>query len=101
MSIGVIEVTQACSEPVLQSSIKQWEMQFALTIVAVHWCWVTAHLYEQQRALSLSMDHLCLTCCRRWDRQQGCKAMLYLAKMHDTVGPIGTGRTSNMCELQH
>ncbi len=28
-------------------------MQFAVTIVAVHWCWVTAHLYEQQMSIGV------------------------------------------------
>ncbi len=46
--IGVIAVTQACCEPVLQSSTGQCVMHFANTSAAVHWWWVTAHLYEQQ-----------------------------------------------------
>ena len=44
----VIAVTQACCEPVLQSSTEQWGMLFALTSTAVHFCWLTAHLYEEQ-----------------------------------------------------
>ena len=47
-SIGVIAETQACFVPVLQSSNEQWGMQFALTSVAVHWCWASAYLYEDQ-----------------------------------------------------
>jgi len=46
--IGVIAVTQACCEPVLQGSTGQWGMQFAKTRAAVLWWWISAHLYEQQ-----------------------------------------------------
>ena len=53
ISIGVIAETQACSEPVSQSTTEQWGMQIALTSVAVHWCWVTAHLYEQQMSMGV------------------------------------------------
>ncbi len=45
---GVIAVTHACCEPVLQSSPVQWQMHLANTCAAVHWWWITAHLYEQQ-----------------------------------------------------
>ena len=48
ISLGVIAVTQACCEPVLQSSTKQWGLHSALSRAAVLWCWVTAYLYEQQ-----------------------------------------------------
>ncbi len=51
--IGVIAVTQACCEPVLQSSTGQCGMHFAKTSAAVHWCWVTAHLYEQQNFIGV------------------------------------------------
>ena len=44
--MGVIAVTQASCEPVLQRSTKQWGMQFALPSAAVHFCCVTAHLCE-------------------------------------------------------
>ena len=46
--IGAIAVPQACCELVLQSSTEQWGIRFAQTSAAEHWCWVTAHLYEQQ-----------------------------------------------------
>ncbi len=36
ISIGAIAVTQACCEPVLQSTTEQWEMHFALISAAVH-----------------------------------------------------------------
>ena len=36
MSIGVIAVTQACCEPVLQSNTEQWGMRFTLVTAAVH-----------------------------------------------------------------
>jgi len=32
----------------LPSSTDQWGLHFALNSAAVHWCWVTAHLYEEQ-----------------------------------------------------
>ncbi len=38
----------SCCEPVLQSSTGQWGMHFALSSAAVQWCWVTAHLYEEE-----------------------------------------------------
>jgi len=48
ISLGVIAVSRACCEPVLQSSTELWGLHFALNLAAVHWCWVTAHLYEEQ-----------------------------------------------------
>ncbi len=45
---GVIVVTSACCQPVLQSSTGQWEVHFVLNSTAVHWNWVTAHMYVQQ-----------------------------------------------------
>ncbi len=35
---GVFALTQACCEPVLQSSSAQWGMHFALSSAAVPWC---------------------------------------------------------------
>ena len=32
----------------MQSSTEQWQMYFAQTSAAVHWWWLTAHLYEEQ-----------------------------------------------------
>ena len=32
----------------LHSNTDQWALHFAKTSAAVHWCWVTAHLYEEQ-----------------------------------------------------
>jgi len=32
----------------LQSSTQLWALHSVLNSVAVHWCWVTAHLYEHQ-----------------------------------------------------
>ena len=48
VSTGVIAKTQACCEPVLQSSTEQWGMHFAQISAAVHCCWLTAHLYKGQ-----------------------------------------------------
>jgi len=41
-------VFAAWCQPGLQSSTEQWGMHFALSTAAVHWCWVNAHLYEEQ-----------------------------------------------------
>ena len=38
ISIGVIAVTQACCEPVLQSSTDQWGLHFAKTSASLDWC---------------------------------------------------------------
>ena len=35
-------------KPVMQSSIDQWGLHFALNSVAVQWCWVSAYLCEEQ-----------------------------------------------------
>ncbi len=48
MSIGAIAVTQACSEPGLQSTTEQWGMHFAQTSGAVQFCCLITHLYEEQ-----------------------------------------------------
>ncbi len=60
MSMNVVAVTQACKESVLQSTTEQWGKQFALSSVAVHWCWVTAHLYEQQMSIGVIAVTHCL-----------------------------------------
>ena len=46
--IGVVAVTQACCEPVLQSSTEQREIHSAQTSAAVYICWFSPHLYEEQ-----------------------------------------------------
>jgi hypothetical protein len=51
----------ACYELVLQSSTEQWGLHFALNRAAVHWCWVTAHLYEEQ--ISLGVTAVLSACC--------------------------------------
>ena len=61
ISIGVIALTQACCEPVLQSSSGQCVGHLAQTSAAVHWCWVAAHLYEQQ--ISIGVIALTQACC--------------------------------------
>ena len=48
ISKGVITVAQSCCEPVLQSSTEQWGSYSALLSAAVHWCCITAHLYQEQ-----------------------------------------------------
>ena len=61
ISIGVIAVTQACCEPVLQSNTEQWGMHFALPSAAVHLSWFTAHLYEEQ--ISIGVIAVTQACC--------------------------------------
>ena len=61
ISIGVIEVTQTCCEPVLHSSTEQWGMHFAQTSAAVHLSWLTAHLYEEQ--ISIGVIAKTQACC--------------------------------------
>ena len=46
-------MAQACREPVLQRSIEQQGSCFALTIAAVLWCCITAHLYEVQISIGV------------------------------------------------
>ncbi len=41
-------MTQACCEPVLQSTTEQWGMHLAQTSVALDLSWLTAHLYEDK-----------------------------------------------------
>ena len=50
-SIGATAGTQACCEPVLQSSTEQWEMYFAQTSAALHFCWLNAPPYEEQTSI--------------------------------------------------
>ncbi len=54
-------MTQACCEPVFQSTTEQGEMHFAQTSVAVHLSWPTAHLYEEQ--ISIGAIAVTQACC--------------------------------------
>ncbi len=45
----------------LQSSTEQWGSHFSLTSVAVHWCCIIAHLYEEQ--LSIGVFAVAQACC--------------------------------------
>ena len=56
VSIGVIAVTQACCEAVLQSSTKQQSVHFTLSSAAVHFCGVTAPLYKEQASIGVIAD---------------------------------------------
>ena len=53
---------QACCKPVLQSSTEQWGLELAKNSVAVHWCWVTAHLYEEQ--IFIGVIAVIQACCK-------------------------------------
>ncbi len=54
-------MTQACCEPVLQSTSERWEVQYSQTSVAVHFCWLTAYLYEDQ--ISIGAIAVTQACC--------------------------------------
>ena len=54
-------MTQTCCELGLQSSTEQWGMCFAQTSAAVHFCCLTANLYEEQ--ISLGVIAVTQTCC--------------------------------------
>ena len=47
ISAGVFAVTQACCEPVIQSSTGRLGIHLIPSRAAEHWCWVTADLYEE------------------------------------------------------
>ncbi len=51
--IGVVAVTQACCEPMLQSSTGHYGMHLALSSAAEHWCWVTADMYEESTIIGV------------------------------------------------
>ena len=61
ISIGVVALTQACCEPVLQSSTEQWRLHLALNSAALHFCWLTAHLYKEQ--ISIGVIAVTQACC--------------------------------------
>ncbi len=42
----------------LQSNTEQWGLHFALNRAAVHWCWVAAHLYEEQTSKGVTAPNL-------------------------------------------
>ena len=60
-SIGAIAVTQACCEPVLQSTTEQWGMHSAQTSAAVHLNCLTAHLYKEK--ISIGATAVTQACC--------------------------------------
>jgi len=37
----------------LQSNTEQWGLHFALNRTALHSCWLTAHLYEEQTCIGV------------------------------------------------
>ena len=57
---GVIARTQACCKPVLQSISEQWGLHFALNTAALHLCWVTARLFEEQISIGVTAVPHCL-----------------------------------------
>ena len=54
-------MTLGCREPDVQSSPDQRGVHFTITHVAVHWWWVTAHLYRKQ--ISIGVIAVTLGCC--------------------------------------
>ena len=63
-------LSSGCCELVLQSSTEQCVGHFAKTSAAVHWWWVTAHLYEQHNFVGV----IALT--------QGCEPVLQSSTEH-------------------
>ena len=53
MPTGVIVATQACDEPLWQSSTEQQESCFALTSAAVLWRYISAHLCAEQISIDI------------------------------------------------
>jgi len=45
----------------LQSSTEQWGLHFAMSSATLHWCCVTAHLYEEQ--ISIGVIAVTQACC--------------------------------------
>jgi hypothetical protein len=37
----------------LQSNTEQWKLHFALNSAALHFCWFTAHLHEEQFSIGV------------------------------------------------
>ncbi len=54
-------MTQASCEPVLQNTTQQWGMHIAQISAAVHFCWLSAHLYEEQ--ISVGAIAVTQACC--------------------------------------
>jgi len=65
ISTGVNAMSQACCEPVMQSSTEQWESLFALALAAMNWCYINANLYEEQ--ISLGVFAVTQGCCQPGD----------------------------------
>ncbi len=106
----------------MQSSTGRWEMHFALSSAAVHWCWVTTHQHEQhcsgqnpfptvlqccfaKQAHSMhcfSAHTPVETCCSCWCEviQHQCTAALVLAKPipHCPLLLCKTGSQHALCQ---
>ena len=84
ISIGVIAVTQACCEPVLQSTTEQWGMHFAHTSAALQFYWLTAQLHEEHN--SIGVIAVAQACCeaslQSSTEQQGSYFALTRAAVH-------------------
>ena len=74
-------MTQACCEPVLQSSTRQWGMHCAKSSAAVHCWWVTAHSYLRQ----VFIGEIAVT--------QACCELL----LHSSTGQWGMHFAKNQC----
>jgi len=59
--MGVIAVAQDCCQAGLQSNTEQWGSYFASTSAAVLWCYITAHLNEEQ--FSIGVIAIAQACC--------------------------------------
>ncbi len=96
----VIALTQACCQPVLQSITEQWGLHFAQTSAAMHFCWPTAHLYNEQ--ISTDVNALTQACCelvlQRSTEQWGIHCALTTAVVHE-VGSLHSRSNSRFVQV--
>ena len=73
-------------------------MQFYPKTAAVHWCWVTAHLYEEQISISVTaVTHCCEPVLQDSTEQSGMQFYCG-SSLSDMPGVIGRRWTA--CSLQ-
>ena len=52
--LGSLLSCRSCTGRLTYQGKEEWGLHFALNSVAVHWCWVSAHLYEEQIFIGVS-----------------------------------------------
>jgi len=94
----ILRLCSAAVDSVLQSSTEDWGARFALSSAAVHRCWLTAPLYEEQICIGVTTVLKCkLWACfaeQHWTLgisfcQSQCCSALLLA--HCTLFALHTG----------